>query len=109
MNQKEVVSVAQRRKETPRTGDWTTLKGKFFHEFDDEGYVKHQGHILDFVNQDIAIVQYLDWIMGQPSTIRAVWMRDIVDRGWALYSSDEAMRDAWDGGLVPRRPEKPTP
>lgn len=101
--------MAQKRKETPRISDWTTLKGKFFHDFDDEGYVQHQGHIVDFINQEIAIVQYADWVMGQPSTVRAVWLRDIVDRGWALYSSVEAMRDAYDSGLVRRRPEKTKP
>jgi len=98
--------MAQRRKVVSKTNDWTTLKGKFFHDFDEEGFVCHQGQILDFVNEEIAIVQYFEWVIGTPSTIRAVWLEDIVDGGWALYSSDKAMRDAYDGGLVRRRTEK---
>jgi membrane protein implicated in regulation of membrane protease activity len=79
------------------------LKGKFFHDFDEEGYVRHQGQITDFVNNDIAIVRYFDWAMGEPSQTKMVWLRDIVDGGWALYPSDEAMRDAYEGGHVRRR------
>lgn len=96
-------------KRTAKVDDWTTLKGKFFHDFDDDGYVKHQGVIIDFINEEIAIVQYYEWFVGSSSTIQAVWLSDIVDGGWALYSSDEAMRDAYDIGSVPRRPEKPNP
>lgn len=79
------------------------LKGKFFHDFDEEGYVRHQGHIIDFVNDDIAIVQYFEWVIGEPSQTKMVWLRDIVDGGWALYTSAEAMRDAYEGGHVKRR------
>ena len=81
----------------------TKLKGKFFHDFDKEGYVRHQGQIIDFVKEDIAIVQYFDWVIGAPSTTKTVWLREIVEGGWALYSSVEEMRDAYEGGHVKRR------
>ena len=79
------------------------LKGKFFHDFDTEGYVQHQGIIGDYLNEDIIFIQYFDWLLGQPSTTKTVWVREIVDGGWALYSSNEEMMDAWEHGHVPRR------
>ena len=30
-----------------KSADWTTLKGKFFHTFDQDGFVKDQGQIID--------------------------------------------------------------
>ena len=98
--------MAQRRKRAVEANSsWTTFKGKFFHDFDEEGFVCHQGRILDLIGNEIAIVQYFEWVVGTPSTIRVVWVKDIVDGGWALYSSDEYMRDAYEHFLVRRRPE----
>lgn len=76
------------------------LKGKFFHDFDEEGYVKHQGHIIDLVNEDVVIIQYFDWVLGQPSATKMFKFQDIIDGGWALYSSDEEMRYAYKYGHV---------
>lgn len=79
------------------------IKGKFFHDFDEEGYVRHQGHIVDFINDDIAVIQYFEWGMGEPSATKMVYLRDIIEGGWALYSSDEEMRDALEYGHVKQR------
>lgn len=79
------------------------LKGKFFHDFDEEGYVQHQGRIVDYLNEDIVIIQYFEWVIGEPSMTKTVWVREIVDGGWALYSTDKEMRDAWEYGHVKRR------
>lgn len=79
------------------------LKGKFFHDFDEEGYVRHQGHIVDVINEEIVSVEYFDWIIGEPNTTKMVWLREIVEGGWALYPSAEEMRDAWEYGRVKRR------
>ncbi len=79
------------------------LKGKFFHDFDEEGYVNHQGQIVDFLNDETAIIQYFEWVLGEPSQTKMVWLRDIVEGGWALYPSAEAMRDAYEYGHVKRR------
>jgi len=86
-----------------KTEDKYYLKGKFFYDFDEEGYVKHQGHIIDYLNEDIVIIQYFEWFMGEPSMTKTVWVKEIVDGGWALYSTDEEMRDAWECGHVKRR------
>jgi len=95
--------MAQRQKKADKVVDWSTLKGKFFHAFDDEGYVQHQGCIVELAGEEIAIVQYFEWALGDRSTIKAVWVKTIVDEGWALYESDEAMRDAYEYFSIPRR------
>lgn len=83
---------------------WTTLKGKFFHTFDEDGYVENQGIIVDLVGEDIAIVLYFSWLTGNPTYHKAVWVSDIVDGGWALYNTDVACREACEIGLVKSRP-----
>ena len=99
--------MAERQKGADKAVDWSTLRGKFVHAFDDEGFVQNQGFIIDLVGEEIAVVQYFEWITGSPSSVKAVWVSDIVDQGWALYGSGEAMRDAYDHHLARRRPETP--
>ena len=94
----------QKKKRAGSTADWTTLKGKFFHTFDEDSYVRNQGQIIDLVGEDIAIVLYYDWILGTPTYHKAVWVSDIVDEGWALYSTNESWREAYDIHLVKSRP-----
>lgn len=95
----------ERKKRASSNVQWTTLKGKFFHTFDEDGYVQHQGKIVDLVGEDIAIVLYFRWPSGGPTYHQAVWVSDIVDRGWALYNTDIAWREAYDIGLVKARPQ----
>ena len=96
--------MAQRKKRASSTVDWATLKGKFFHTFDEDGYVQYQGQIVDLVGDDIAIVLYLSWPAGSPTYHKAVWVSDIVDEGWALYNTDVAWREACEIHLVKTRP-----
>jgi hypothetical protein len=96
--------MAQRKKRVSSTPDWATLKGKFFHTFDKDGYVQYQGQIVDLVGDDIAIVLYFDWMTGSPTYHKAVWLSDIIDGGWALYNTDVAWRDACQNHLVKTRP-----
>jgi hypothetical protein len=86
--------------------DWTTLKGKFFHTFDQEGFVQDQGQIIDLVGEDIAIVLYFEVYVGTPTSHKAVWVSDIVDEGWILYDSEEAMQEAYDLEFVKVKPKK---
>ena len=96
--------MAQRKKRVSSTPDWATLKGKFFHTFDKDGYVQYQGQIVDLVGDDIAIVLYFEWASNSPTYHKAVWVTDIVDEGWALYNTDVAWRDALKSKLVKTRP-----
>jgi hypothetical protein len=47
--------------EATRT-DWTTLVGKFFHEFGEDGYVERQGVIVTEPYPQVFVVQYFDWL-----------------------------------------------
>lgn len=91
-------------KSASNDAQWTTLKGKFFHTFDEDGYVEYQGIIIDLVGEDIAIVLYFSWLTDNPTYHTAVWVSDIVDGGWALYNTDVAWQEAYDIGLVKTRP-----
>jgi len=101
---------AKKPREKPSKVDWRTLKGKFFHNFDNEGYVRSQGWIEDIIDNRIAIVRYFDWIIGGPYWgCTAVWIDNIVNEGWRLYSSDEDMRDSYEhGGVRTRREQQPS-
>lgn len=96
--------MAQRKKGASSTVGWTTLKGKFFHTFDEDGYVRYHGRIVELVGEDIAMVLYFDRHTGSPTYHKAVWVSDIVDEGWALYNTDVAWREAYETHLVKARP-----
>ena len=96
----------QRKKRARSTVDWATLKGKFFHTFDEEGYVQYQGQIVDLIEEDIAIVLYFEWATGNPTYHKAVWVSDIIDGRWALYNTTAAWREAYGIGLVKSRPKE---
>jgi hypothetical protein len=89
-----------------KSADWTTLKGKYFHTFDGEGYVKLQGQIIDLVGEDIAIVLYFEVYEGTPTSHKAVWVSDIVDEGWMLYDTHETMQEAYDLEFVKFKPKE---
>ena len=97
--------MAQRKKRVSSTVDWATLKGKFFHTFDEDGYVEYQGKIVDLIGEDIAIALYFEWATGTPTYHKAVWVSDIIDGGWALYNTTTAWREAYGIGLVKSRPK----
>ena len=80
------------------------LKGKFFHTFDKEGYVRQQGQIIDLVNDDTVLIQLYDWILGQSSNKKIVSLKNMAKSGWALYDSNEDMLYAFKYGLVKKRP-----
>jgi hypothetical protein len=96
--------MAQRKKRVSSTVNWATLKGKYFHTFDKDGYVQNQGEIVDLVGEDIAIVLYFERTGGSPTYHKAVWVTDIIDEGWALYNTDVAWKDAVHSKLVKARP-----
>ena len=98
--------MAQKKRRTSSTVDWATLKGKFFHTFDESGYVQYQGQIVDLVEDDIAMVLYFERTAGSPTYHKAVWVTDIIDERWALYNTGAAWREACDTGLVKSRPKE---
>lgn len=89
----------------PNNDTWDSVEGKFFHSFDDEGYVKHQGQILRQSNDEIVVVAFFERLTGSRNGTKLVWLREIVDGSWALYETVEEMRDAYEHGLVKTRRE----
>ena len=85
-----------------------SLVGQFFHTFDDEGFVRNQGVIKALLNDEIAVVDYFEWITDSLHSTTLVWVKEIVDGKWYLYNSAEEMRDAHDIGIVKGRPS-PSP
>ena len=78
------------------------LVGKFFHDFDDDGKVQHQGHIVDMVADEVYVVDYADWMVGEKTWgRRLVRLAEIVDGKWVLYDSADEMRDSYEHGGVP--------
>jgi hypothetical protein len=96
--------MAQKKKRVSSAVDWTTLRGKFFHTFDEDGCAEYQGKIVDLIGEDIAIVLYFEWATGSPTYHKAVWVSDIIDGGWALYNTATAWREAYETHLVKTRP-----
>ena len=97
------ILIAQKKRRVSSV-DWATLKGKFFHSFDEDGYLQYQGQIVDLVGYDIAIVLYFERTGGSPTYHKAVWVSDIVDGRWALYNTATAWREAYENHLVKTRP-----
>jgi hypothetical protein len=104
VRQNRRILMAQRKKRVSSTVNWATLKGKYFHTFDKDGYVQNQGEIVDLVGDDIAIVLYFERTGGSPTYHKAVWVTDVIDEEWALYNTDVAWKDAIQSKLVKTRP-----
>ena len=86
--------------------DWSTLKGKYFHSFDNDGFVRYQGVIIDHVGAEIIIVQRFEWMAGSPWERKAVWLSEIVNGNWELYGSVESMHEAYEYKYVKRKPSE---
>ncbi len=81
---------------------WNTFKDKYFHICDEEGYVKREGSILELIGENIAVVQYFDWVV-ETYSIKAIWVKEIVDNKWCLYDSVESMYYAIKHGIVKKK------
>lgn len=68
-----------------------------------DGEVINQATILDVIPSgcpatgDMALIQYLDWAMGDPSTRRLIPLAEMASsEQWVLYSSVEDMKDHYE-------------
>ena len=78
----------------------TQLIGKFFHIFDDDGTVSRQGHVTGAILPDLLIVEYFEWLIGQPSDEIIVRLEDLISpvKGWprfTIYDNAEDMNRMW--------------
>ncbi|MGH7049122.1 MAG: hypothetical protein ACREE5_00525 [Acetobacteraceae bacterium] len=79
------------------------LVGAGLHRKGPDGDVVNQATVLAVMPSnntsvgDLALIQYFDWILGDPSTRRLVSLVELAstDR-WVLYSSVDEMKDHYD-------------
>jgi hypothetical protein len=89
------------------------LVGRFFHIFGDEGDVRYQGKVIAQVDPTRYLVQFYDFIMGEPSTLHvfdidAITAANILNHrepgAWQFYEDDEHWR-FWYQHRAPTRPQ----
>jgi hypothetical protein len=64
----------------------------FFHTFED-GQISQQGRIIEEDLPGFYLVQFFEWIMGEPSSEQLVHVSDMKD--WRWYETAEDMRTAY--------------
>lgn len=60
-----------------RPPDADPLVGRCFVTFGANGKIRHQGIIRARVEPSAYLIQYFDWIMGEPSTMKVVPLSDL--------------------------------
>lgn len=69
-------------------------QGMFFHSFDAEGEIEHQGHLLVLSSKGFGRAQLFEWFWGDPSTVIEVtpdYLRNCI-----FYASCTAMNAAYE-------------
>jgi hypothetical protein len=76
------------------------LVGRGLHYKDERGCVHNQATILAIVPSnspeagDLALIQYFDWLMGEPSTQRLLPLTELASsERWVFYENVEQMKD----------------
>ena len=74
------------------------LDGKCFHIFGENRTVEFQGRIVGLVNEHYALVQYFEWIMGEPNDLAVIPIAQMVKNGteqgsYQFYTDAEQMID----------------
>lgn len=77
------------------------LIGRGLHRLDADRCVLNQAVILDVFPSnsplgDLAIIQYFEWIVGEPSTQGIIGVDRLADPEWVLYSSAEEMNEHYE-------------
>lgn len=75
------------------------LVGQFFHGLaKDTGQVEQQGQVIGNPEPGWYLVQYLEWVAGEPYVNRLVRFEDMTD--WLFYSDAEAMCFSYASGCA---------
>lgn len=85
--------------------DWNALMGKFFHTLCSGGRVQQQGQIIGALGQGFYVVRFFDWFVGNETKRQIVHVSDLRRDRWALYESDESMREHYEGSIGVRSHE----
>jgi hypothetical protein len=69
------------------------LVGRCFHTFDDKGVLRYQGIVRGDLGGGRYLIQYFDWIMGEPSTMAIIDIEEMMSpRAWQFYEDADHMR-----------------
>lgn len=94
----------------PAGRTWSTLVGKFFHSFDEDGrYVEMQGRILSSLDDPPCfVVQYYEWLGGGHAWGLRLLEKTALLRGrWHFYRTNDEMIEAYEYGGIARPPTAP--
>lgn len=76
----------------------TGLVGRCFHIFGEDGHVQYQGQIRCDLGGGNYLVQYFDWLIGEPGTMSIVPVSKMIERelrrgngSWQFYEDVEHM------------------
>jgi len=81
-----------------------SLVGRAFHTFEDrdgDRTIKYQGIVRGKITESVYLVQYFEWIMGEPSTLELVTLDGMM--GWQFYEDTEHMGFWYEHRYVPPR------
>ena len=81
------------------TVDWSTLEGKWFHTLCSGGRVQQQGQVIGSLGHGFYVVRFFGWIVGDETKRQVVHVSDMRKGRWALYESDDQMRDSYEGSI----------
>lgn len=79
--------------------DWGSLVGKYFHSFDTDGYVRHQGYVVSQLREGAYIVWLFEWMTGSPASRELFTLSQMVEGRWHWYETGDDMREAYKYGI----------
>ena len=85
--------------------NWNILEGKFFHTFCSGGRVQQQGQIIGSLGHGFYVARYFGWFIGEETRRQVIHVADMRKGGWAIYESDESMREHYEGSIGVRSHE----
>ena len=80
------------------------LVGMYCLTFRDGGKVSHQGKIVGMVDSGIYIVQWFEWMMGEPTNLSIVAVESMFE--WKFYSSQDDWHEAAERYMEHQRIER---
>lgn len=87
---------------------WDTLEGKWFHTFCSGGRVSQQGQIIGSLGHGFYVVRFFEWFGGGETRRQVFHVSDIRKGRWALYESDDSMREHYEHAIGVRSHERGT-
>jgi hypothetical protein len=79
----------------------TGLVGRFFHAFDQHGFVQFQGRVVSQIDETHYLVQFYEWIVGEANTIHIRTLAQMLE--WQFNEDADHWR-FWFEHRAPKRP-----